>query len=206
VLATAGFGAERIRWAAHRLTQAGCSSVAARAASAADPPRPWAGRAFPVSPNLRRSLSPHRNRRGSSNCRASLRRRACGARSLTSSLSLDRCGQGRADAPRLRGSAAHRPERLESYRSPLIISVGRCTSLWVATRAEALTHPFARLSPRGLVKDPSVPTELGQFPALHLAASSLFRPKMLPVNSCIPRCQRRAPELRVAIDSLEARR
>jgi hypothetical protein len=59
-----------------------------------------------------------------------LRRRACGARSLTSSLSLDRCGQGRADAPRLRGSAAHRPERLESYRSPLIISVGRCTSLW----------------------------------------------------------------------------
>jgi len=27
---------------------------------------------------------------------------------------------------------------------------------------------------------------------------------MLPVNSCIPRCQRRAPELRVAIDSLEA--
>jgi hypothetical protein len=68
------------------------------------------------------------------------------------------------------------------------------------------THPFTRLSPRGPIKDPSVPTELGQIPTLDLTASSLHRPEMLPANSCIPRCQRRAPELRVDIDSLEARR
>jgi hypothetical protein len=37
----------------------------------------------------------------------------------------------------------------------------------VATRIKAPAHPFAQLSPRGPVKSPSVPTELGQIPTLY---------------------------------------
>jgi hypothetical protein len=37
----------------------------------------------------------------------------------------------------------------------------------VATRIKAPAHPFAQISPRGPVKSPSVPTELGQIPTRH---------------------------------------
>lgn len=104
--------------------------------------------------------------------------------------------------PRLRGHGTHGPERLESYRNPPMDRRANRPRPGVVTRCEAVAHPFARFSPRGSVNRLSVPTELDQPRARGLATSARSWPEMLPANSCIPRCQRRAPELRASTDSL----
>jgi hypothetical protein len=103
---------------------------------------------------------------------------------------IDPSGQGGAGTPRVRRSTAFRPGRLESYRSPLMTQQADTFRSGVATQVGTTAHPFARLPPRRPVKGTPVTTELGQTPALRLAASSPHRPEMLPANSCIPRCQR----------------
>ena len=55
---------------------------------------------------------------------------------------LDRLGQDCATAPRIRGSAAHSPERLGLYRSQLMTQSADAPRSDVAVRNEALSTPF----------------------------------------------------------------
>jgi hypothetical protein len=55
---------------------------------------------------------------------------------------LDRLGQGCAFAPRIRGNDAHNPERLGLYRSQLMTQSAEAPRSGVATRNEALSTPF----------------------------------------------------------------
>ena len=64
---------------------------------------------------------------------------------------LDRLGQDCATAPRIRGSAAHSPERLGLYRSQLMTQSAEAPRSGVAARNEALPtsfHPAISARPR----------------------------------------------------------
>lgn len=75
---------------------------------------------------------------------------------------VDLTGQDCAGAPWVRRHAALSPERLESCRTPRMIPRADALCSGVATRARAITHPFAPLAPRHRVNSASAPTGLDQ--------------------------------------------
>jgi len=121
-------------------------------------------------------------------------------------LHIDPFGQDCARAVWFRNSAAHSPERLEPCQTP---RKTRGSERLGQVYPLDLRRPHTR-SPNLLrdahVNDASAPAKLDCQRRTGSCDPTRRRPEMLPANSCTPRCQRRAPGLRVVIDRLGAGR
>jgi hypothetical protein len=118
------------------------------ASTAADPPRLSAGRAFPVSPNRWRSLSPHRHRRAFPTRSPAGHTVRFAYETPAATLLIDLIGQGCACAAWFRSNAAHNPERLEPCQTPRETPQVETPRPGVSTRPQTPAHPFAQPTPR----------------------------------------------------------
>jgi hypothetical protein len=134
------------------------------ASAAADPPRHWAGRAFPALPNLWRSVSPNGHHRGGSS-RSKAARPGPAARAARPGSGLTHPARGGRTQPGL-GAARLAPQNASSR-------TGACDSRHKPNAPACVlplerispAHPFVRLPPRDPVKGPSSTTGLDRPPA-----------------------------------------
>lgn len=158
----------------------------------ADPPRHRAGRAFPASPNLWRSLSPDGHRQGGWN-----------HPTAANSHWLTRPARASPTLPGL-GATRRSTQNASSRTGPSTCWCARrrasprcCHGIAARHTPESSTNPARpRQRPLGRHRARSAP-------ARGPKTACSRRPEMLPADSYISRCQRRAPGLRVAIGSLD---